>query len=462
MPITVALDPNNSAAQNKTELVNALNSYTTRGGEIRLPRAETPFNIDPGIVWPQRRNIELVGEGAGLAYDIGRAGTTLKFTSGSVGIDFSQQDWGDPAVPYAVLSGIGMDGDNVCSTLIRGAGIMTIEDCDLYRASVTGLYANKLLNCFKLATTSVNGCGQFGVVIGDTEGGVTPNNTIVLIDDLRVRSCGNENTFNGTGVLILQAQGLRWNRGVVEANFGYGLRVFKTANRVLENLGFRDLWFEANWRGQDGYAIQFDGTDGAPSDVFMEDCHISVGGQSKAIDASRLANSRFANLLGSGAIRLSTQTSNVGLLDLAAGYTVTDQGSGNWQKSLSQIGSGGGGGGGSGTWPVTVEYTLPDQNQTLTAAQLVNGLIETFFTANRTVNLPAATDIIAAMGGYEQGATAEFTIMNRSSVSGVDVILMGGTGTTLKGNNQIPLGSGLFAVRIDSPTAVSVINKSRN
>lgn len=461
MAINVALDPNNTPAQNKNELLSALGSYTSRGGEIILPRAEVPFPIDPGITWPQRRNIELHGEGGALGYDIGQSGTTLKFTSGGVGFDFSQQDWNDPAVPYAVMSGIAIDGDNVCSTLVRAAGIMTIEDCNFYRAGTTGVLANKLLNCFKMGGVSVVGCGQYGVVIGDADGGATPNNTVVLMDDVRVRSNGNDTSYNGVGVLVLQAQGLRWNGGIVEANYGYGLRVLKTANRVVENLGFRDIWFEANWRGQNGYAIQFDGVDAAPRDVFMEDCHISVGGLSKAIDASRLENSRFSHLLGSGAIRLSSATSNVGLLDMAPGFTVTDLGTANWQKSLSQIGTGSGGSGGSGTWPITVEYTLPDQNQTLTAAQVVNGLLETFFTANRNVTMPAATDIITAMGGYVQGATAEFVIMNRTSGT-ANVILLGGAGTTIKGNNQIALGSGLFAVRIDSPTTVSIINKSRN
>lgn len=461
MAINVALDPNNTPAQNKNELLSALGSYTSRGGEIILPRAEVPFPIDPGITWPQRRNIELRGDGDAQGYDTSNAGTTLKFTSGSVGFDFTQQDWNDPATPYAVISGIAMDGNGVCGTLVRGAGIMTIRKSAFYRAATTGIHANRLLNCFKLDGVSIDGNGQYGLVIGDADGGVTPNNTVVLMNDVRVRSNGNESTYNGTGVLILQAQGVRWNNGIVEANLGYGLRILKTANRVVEDIHLRGVWFEANWRGQNGYAIQIDGVDAAPSNVVIEGGRISVGGLSKAIDVSRATKSRFAFIEGSGDIRLSSATSNVGLLDMAPGFTVTDLGTANWQKSLSQIGTGSGGSGGSGTWPITVEYTLPDQNQTLTAAQVVNGFLETFFTANRNLTMPPAVDIISQMGGYVQGATSEFGLMNRTS-AGANAILLGGVGTTVKGNNQIPLGTGLFAVRIDSPTTVSIINKSRN
>lgn len=457
MAINVALDTNNTAAQNKTELQNALNSWSARGGEIRLPRADTPFPIDAGVVWPDQRNIELVGEGGALGYDIGQAGTTLKFTSGSVGIDLSQQDWTDPAKSYAVISGIAIDGDGVCSTLVRAAGVMTIEDCNLYRAETTGVFANKLLNCFKMDGVSVVGCGQYGIVIGDGDGGATPNNTVVIFNDVRARSNGNESTYNGTGVLILQAQGLRWNGGIVEANYGYGLRVFKTDNRVVENLGFRDIWFEANWRGQDGYAIQFDGVSEPPTDVFMEDCHVSVGGLSKAIDASRLKNSRFSHLLGSGDIRLSSATSNVGLLDLASGFAVADNGTGNWQKSLSQIGTGSGG---PGSWPVVAKHSLSDQGHTLTPAQTVNSIVELYPTANRTLTTPSASDIITAMGGFVEGAAAELTIMNRTSVDGVTILLLGGAGVTVAGENVIPNGSGFLGVRIDSSTTVTIYNRS--
>lgn len=455
MAITVALDVNNTAAQNKAEIVNALASYT-RGGEIRLPRADAPFLCSPGIVWPSTRNLSLVGEGCGNGYDDSNAGTQLKFVGSSgVGIDCNQVNISDPAAPYAFIGGISFNGDHTVPEGLKLGGILQMERCEVKYFASANILTGTLVNSMLLRDVSSLGSGGYGFLMGALLGGATPNNTRIIFEEFRSRS-------NLVGARFEQAQGVRWNGGVIEANYNEGLQIYRPVGRVLSDLLFRDVWFEANWRGALGYAIDIDGDGVSPEAVRFHDCSLNVGGLSKAMRVNRLDGGLLSAPHGSGQIDLGSNCHGFGLLDAPAGYTVTDGGLGNWRKSLSGIGESVPVGGGSGTWPVTAEHTLPDTNQIMTAAQLVSANCEMFPTVNRTVTLPNAADIITAMGGYDLGATAEFVIMNRTSVSGVKIIFLGGANVSLKGNNQIGNGSGLFAVRIDSPTEVSVINKSQN
>lgn len=448
MAISVALDPNNTSARNKEELVKALASYQTRGGTLRLPRSASPFLIDPGIVWPAQRNIALIGDGPAAGYEDSFAATQLKFTAGDVGIDCSQINITDPATPYAVISGISLNGGSVCAQGLKAGGIMHIPDLDAFGFTQAGVHLARLINSSTIGRLSVVGNGNIGLWVGGETS--NPNNTRFTIDELIARS-------NLVGVRWEQAQGATIRGGVIESNYHEGMVFHRAVNRVLENILFERVWFEGNWRGASGYAITFDGDGVAPDNIRFNGTHISVGGQSSAINAIRLNGGKFENMTGSGIVTLGANCVNTKLLDMPSGFIVTDNGSGNY-VGLSIVSGGGGGGGGSSGQ--IVEVGLPDSNATLTGAQIVNTVIEIAPTANRTLTMPSAASIIAALGGYVPGGAAEFTIMNRSPVAGTKVTLLGGTGSTLKGNNELEIGSGFFGVVMNSVSTVTIFNKS--
>lgn len=347
MSFEVAIHPDYSPAKNKAEIDKALASYDASGGEVRLPWSPTPFLCDPLAPWPAQRNLVLVGEGGAAAYEDGFAGTEIQFTAGAAGIDCSQII-NDPARPYAVIAGVRFNGGGVCQQGIKAGGIMRVEDVDLTGFTQAGLHVAKLANSIEIIRVSAVGNANLGFWIGGEGEASNPNNTRLTLTEIRARS-------NLIGVRWEQAQGARVNGGVIESNYGPGMEFYRPgANRVLQDIALRDLWFEGNWRGADGYAVTIDGNGVLPSDIRFTDTHISVGGLSKAIKVTRLDGGLFENLAGSGAIDLEGNCQNVGLLDVSSGFTVSDAGTGNWQKSLSQIGSGSGGGGGGSADPLSL------------------------------------------------------------------------------------------------------------
>lgn len=448
MAISVALDPNNSAARNKEELEKALASYQTRGGEIRLPRCAV--SMAPGIVWPAQRNLALVGEGAAVGYDDSFAGTQIKFTEGDIGLDLSQVDINDPSAPYSVVHGFSIHGDNLCAQGLRGSGIIHLSDMEANRFTQAGVHLARLINSTTINRLSVYGNENLGLWIGGEGESANPNNTRLIIRDLIARS-------NLVGVRWEQAIGATIEGGVIESNFHEGMQFYRPAsNRELEDILIDRVWFEANWRGDTGYAVTMDGNGVSPSDIRFRDCHISVGGSSKAILATRLQGGLISDLRGSGAIDLAAGCENLVLLDIGSGFTVTDAGSLNGVRWRSQIGNPGGGWG----LPLVTEVPLSDANATLTGAQILNTACEVTPTGNITLTLPTASAIISAFGGYVNHGSAEFVVMNRSTNASVTVTIASNTGTTIKGANTIGIGSGLFGVTMTSASTVTVYNKS--
>lgn len=462
MAISVALDPSNSPAQNKAEIVAALASYT-RGGEIRLPRAEADFLCEPGIVWPATRNLSLVGEGGGSGYDDSNAGTKLRFTAGATGIDCSQIDmFSDPAAPYAVIGGISLNGDHVCQVPLKVGGVMEVRHAEVKYGAFANILATNLVNSLHFDDVTAYGSDGYGYFMPGYPGETNPNNTIVTFKRFKARS-------NLVGMRFEQADGVRGEDNVIEANYREGLQLYRAAGRYLGDFLLRSWWFEANWRGEDGYAITIDGAEASPEAIRLLDCPISVGGLAKAMLITRVNGGLLDSPRGFGQIDLGSGCHDFGLLDvpevhvndrnMTVGFAHTDLGTSNWRKRRSGIGEAPAVGG-TGTWPKTTKHTLPDQDQTLTPAQVVNGRCEIFPTQTRVLTMPPAADIIAYMGGYSLADTTSFGVRNRTSYPNVNVTIVGNAGTSVEGENNIPNGTGLFDVRQDSATTVSFGNMS--
>lgn len=439
----VALDENNTAAKNKTELDKALSSWERQGATIWLPRGK--FDIDPGSVWPAQRNLELAGDGPAAGYEDSQAATQLIYTEGSVALDLSQVNISDPAAPYAVIRGISFNGNNVCAQGLKLSGIVHIPDLDANRFTEVGVWFARLINSCTVGRLSVYGCGLYGALVGgDT--GTNPNNTRLTIDELIARA-------NGVGMRWVQAIGGTVWAGVVESNYGPGMEFYRQTNGLLEDILTARVWFEGNGRGEAIDAITIDGDGVAPENIRFDGTRIAVGGQSRAINASRLNGGKFENMTGSGAVTLGANCVNTKMLDLPDGFIVTDNGSGNYiGPSIPSIGGAG--------LPKIPGVSLADASATLTAAQIINTRCQIVPTANRTLTVPSAASIISAFGGYDANGAGEFTIMNRGS--GPTVALASGGGTTVDGNSVIGPGSGYFGVVMTSASTVTIFNKSIN
>lgn len=453
MAIDVALDPNNTAAQNKAELVNALNSWT-RGGEVRLPSADAPFPIDSGINWPTTRNVELVGEGSADSYGGGTAGTQLLFTSGSIGINAANFGYPDVSRPYAVIRNISINGNNVLDTGIQAGGIMSVRDCEVTKTNFAGIHATTYANSQTHEHVSTIENNGIGFLVG---GQASTGTTKLKISGLKSRS-------NQVGLRFENCVGASVDDYTIEGNFKNGVEIYRPAIAACEMLELSHGWYENNGRDGAQYAaIHIDGPDASPRpvEVRFNNTYISAA-NGTAIIARRLEKGLFNWLNGpGGSVTLEAACSNTGLLDVSGNFPVTDLGSGNWQKCISDINSTPLSGY-SGGWPIIPRIFISDANQTLAASDVVQKIIEIVPTSNRTLTLPSAADIITEMGGFVQDSTALLTIMNRSNDPAVTVSFIGNASTTIKGNNIVGLGSGFFMIVQESPTTVSVNNVSRN
>jgi hypothetical protein len=106
---------------------------------------------------------------------------------------------------------------------------------------------------------------------------------------------------------------------------------------------------------------------------------------------------------------------------------------------------------------VTVTTLSTAGNETLTAAQLLGGLILRDPNGGaRTDTLPTAALLVAALPGYQIGDAFEFTIRNTADAAET-ITVAAGTGGTASGTMTIAQNnSKRFLLRIDSATAYTV------
>jgi len=97
---------------------------------------------------------------------------------------------------------------------------------------------------------------------------------------------------------------------------------------------------------------------------------------------------------------------------------------------------------------------LADAAATLTAAQMIDSGIFTITpTVARALTTDTATNLVAAMAGYQVGTWFDIVIVCLAAFA---VTLGGGTGVTIVGNAVVNNSSGTWRARIDSASAVTL------
>ena len=97
---------------------------------------------------------------------------------------------------------------------------------------------------------------------------------------------------------------------------------------------------------------------------------------------------------------------------------------------------------------------------TLTTAELIEGIVDGTPTGNRAVTTPTAAEIITALGIQNKvGQTFELTIVNKAT-STHKFTLTAGSNVTIVGDAEVAAAtSGTFIFRVTSATAVSAFRK---
>jgi hypothetical protein len=97
---------------------------------------------------------------------------------------------------------------------------------------------------------------------------------------------------------------------------------------------------------------------------------------------------------------------------------------------------------------------LVDTAVTLTAAQLMTGIIKCTPTTARNQTLPTAAAIIAALPYHPTGTSYVFTVVNTAAFNET---LLTNTGLTLLGNMVVNNASATFIVLVTSGTTCTVV-----
>lgn len=97
---------------------------------------------------------------------------------------------------------------------------------------------------------------------------------------------------------------------------------------------------------------------------------------------------------------------------------------------------------------------LSDSSQTLTTTHIISGIMTMTPTVARSLTLPTAADMVAALSGIAVDDSIDFTIINESMVD--DINLLDNTGTSIVGATSTSLNtSSTFRMRFTNVTASS-------
>ena len=97
---------------------------------------------------------------------------------------------------------------------------------------------------------------------------------------------------------------------------------------------------------------------------------------------------------------------------------------------------------------------------TLTAAEIIEGIVDGTPTGNRAITTPTAAEILTALGTQNKvGQCFELTVVNKAA-STHKITLTAGSDVTIVGEPDITADtSGTFIFRVTSSTAVSAFRK---
>jgi hypothetical protein len=117
----------------------------------------------------------------------------------------------------------------------------------------------------------------------------------------------------------------------------------------------------------------------------------------------------------------------------------------------------------------SAHVALANADATLTAAELLTGILSGTPTVNRTLTLPTASNLVSAIGNAEAGDSIEFLIINKSSSTDeASFIIAAGSGGSTEGNMTVSpftnnvqsyntSGSGVFIIRITNTSTPAYV-----
>lgn len=194
------------------------------------------------------------------------------------------------------------------------------------------------------------------------------------------------------------------------------------------------------------------------------DIYIGTAAAARTIYIGNTTTTTAVNLnSGTGGIAIGNDSNGgeIQIGDVANAKTITIGNSTGASQLFTRFGTGG---------HIKHQETataLADSNASLSASSLLASVLTGTPTADRTLTLPDAADVVTAITGVEVGDCFDFSIINKSSSSDeADFILSAGTGGTIDGNGTISSnannagtyessGSGLFRLLLTNVTASS-------
>lgn len=255
----------------------------SRGGVVQFPAGT--FVVDPGIT-PDRKQVEYRGASSGYTYyygvNAGKPGTTLVFTAGVAGFDFTplSQD-------VASIKNLKIDGNNVLRYGIKLSGYHIIEEIAVARCASSGIYISNLGNSTHMSKVSLHDNAQYGLLI---EGTSTTTNSFSKIN-------AHNNTLGG--VKIAGGTFITFENSVFEHNGGPGLIIYRPTGQNCNYLTFKNVWFEDN-DVSGGYQITINAQTTTsrwtvPNYIRFENCMINPIAPQLGIHIINAANVRFVN-----------------------------------------------------------------------------------------------------------------------------------------------------------------------
>jgi hypothetical protein len=242
-----------SAAANKTAMLAAI-AYAVANNR--------PEIVVPGIFYMvgdiEITNYAITISGQASAYryyGIGNTiGSTIIFTSGTVGFNVATAPPTYPNADYFCLRDITLDGNSVVQYGCLVSGAKVFQNATIQYFTVAGITLANLTNSTLINQSSLLNNGIGLQVLGQ-------GTTVFSITDTNIRS-------NTVGVEMLGGKGVRFQNCVIESNTSYGLHINVPAGQNVGNITFERTWFENNNYVGNIQQVRIEGADAIP-DIYM-------------------------------------------------------------------------------------------------------------------------------------------------------------------------------------------------
>lgn len=291
--------------------IQAAINANAASGEVVFENGEYMLSLGLAIAG---RNQYLRGTGTATGYENNTSsgdvqvtpGVVLRFTGGTVGIDFVPDDIGIDVERYARISDIFIDGGSVLTEGLQISGGVKIKSCTITRCA-TGIAVPYGLNSGAMQDVTCTENSVYGMRIYADKDAPQVDNTIFEASNCRFRVNGASNV--GAGVRIDNGQMIAWRSCIFESNRANGLQMFTqdgASGAPIQNMLFSGCWFENNGEfstiGTDYiYAVLSDREPGAPVEVSVprhivfDNCMFSMGGNQRALRLIRSEALQFRN-----------------------------------------------------------------------------------------------------------------------------------------------------------------------